>query len=469
MKTGIVVAVLLLVAAVLLAPFGFGYWAGERMDKLLDQLSENGVISIDVIKREPGWLQSSSEMIVEVRGDIARKYEEYQRNANSEVEPLRCTVRNRFHHGPIPFLSEPEFAVAAVDSEFIAGPNCRALQERLQLGVRTWLRFDGGGTTAISMPQQSVTADEGRGLVHWHGLQAEIDFGPDLERVRTNVRSPGIDMSDPTADVSVRNLRWDSDMAVGIEGLELGELDFTVEEVRIAPKTSDGLKTTLGQLRLHGTSREGEDATIDTEVTLRAETLSAGDLQFGPANYALALRHMDAAAMAKIKTTVADARRKNLPEQQAAMLVGATVLGLLPEVLKKGPVLELSDLSIVSPQGTAQGSARLTVDTSNEAVLQNPMLLAQAVILDATLQVPEDLLVALAKRSLTKEVATLGDGYSDEQLAAMARMRVRQGMSSDQARQWFVLDNGVYRLELHMDQGRMTLNGREVQPGALTP
>lgn len=469
MKTGILIALVLVVIAVLAAPFGFGYWADARMDSLLDQMSDNGVLSIDVVKTEPGWLQSDSEVVLEVRGDIARKYEEYQRKAGAEVEPLRCTVRNHIHHGPLPLVDDTRLAVAVVDSEFVSGPQCKALQERLKLNVRTWLDLDGGGTTHVALPEQSVSADDGRGLVNWHGLDADIHFSRDFERVRSEVVSPGIDLSDPTADVSVRELRWNSDIHRGLEGLDLGDFDFTVSSVNIAPKSSDGVKTTLGKMRLHGSSTEGDKATVNSEVTFRTETLTVGDLALGPAGYVLALRNMDAAAMAKLRDTLAEARRKNLPEQQAGMLVGATLLGLLPEILKKGPVLEVSDLSIDSPQGTAQGAARLTVDTSDEAVLQNPMLLTQALVLDASLQVPEDLLVALAKRSIAKEMTNMGDGYSDEQMTAMARMRVRQGMSSEQAQHWFVLDHGVYRLELHMDHGRLTLNGRTVQPGALTP
>ena len=467
MKTGILVAVLVLIILAA-APFGFSYWAESRLNDLFAEMSDNGTLSIDVVKTDRGWFQTTSEAVFEVRGDLARKYEEYQRNAGAEVEPLRCTVRNRIHHGPIPFTHDTKPAVAAVDSALVAGSHCRSLQDRLKLSVRTWLHFDGGGVSHISTPEQSVSADGGHGLVHWHGLDADIRFSREFERVRTEVTSPGIDVSDPTADVSVRDLRWRSDIAEGLEGLDLGSFDFTVASLEVTPKTGDALKTTLREMALHGSSAEAENATIDSEVSLRAERLSAGDLEFGPARYVLALRNMDAEAMAKITAAIADARRKNLPDQQAGMLVGATLLGLLPDILKKGPVLEISELSIASPQGTAQGAARLTIDTADPAVFQNPMLLTQALVLDASFQVPEALLVALAERSIAKEVASLGAGYSDEQITAMARMRVRQGMASEQAQQWFVLDQGVYRLELKMDQGRMTLNGRAIQPGALT-
>lgn len=468
MKKGIVFIAIVLVV-VLLAPFGFGYWADARMDALLDEMSETGVLHTQVIKRERGWLRSTSEVVFEIRGNVARGYEEYLRNAGAEVEPLRCTVRNRIHHGPIPLTDNLRPAVAVVDSELVAGPRCQALQERLKLTVRTTLAFDGGGVSRISMPEQSVTADGGSGLIHWHGLDAKVDFSGDFERVRTEIVSPGIDLSDPTADVSVRELRWYSDVKEGLEGLELGTFDFTVASLEVNPKTGEGLTTTLRDMALRGASTEGENATVDTEVSLRAQRLSAGDLDFGPAQYVIALRNMDAAAMAKITDTLAEARRKNLPEQQAGMLVGATLLGLLPDILAKGPVLEVTDLSIASPFGTAAGAARVTIDTSDPAVLQNPMLLAQALVVDASLKVPEDLLVALAKRSIAKELQGMGGQYSDEQVTAMARMRVRQGMASEQAQQWFVLDEGTYKLNLHMDQGRMTLNGRPVQPGALAP
>lgn len=469
MRIGILAAAIVVLLAVVATPFGFGYWADARLERLIAELSENGVITIDVVKTDRGWLNSTSELVVELRGDIARKYEEYQRNAGAEAEPLRCTVRNHIHHGPWPFVEGARPAVAIVDSELVAGPHCKALQDRLKLGVRTRLDFAGGGQTDMVIPEQTVSADGGQGTVNWRGLNAGIAFGADFTQIRTEVTSPGLDVSDPTADVSVRDLHWRSDVHEGIEALELGTFEFTVASLEFVPKAGEGLKTALGDMVLRGSSTEGQNATVDTEVSMSARTVSAGGLQLGPAKYVLALRNMDAAAMAKIKRTVADVRLKNLPEQQASMLVGATLLGMLPDILKKEPVLEVSDLSIASPQGTAQGAARVTIDTADPAVFQNPLLLSQALVVDASLQVPEALLVALAKRSIAQEVSTLGAGYSDEQIEAMARMRVRQGMASDRARQWFVLDDGVYRLELHMDQGRLTLNGRAVQPGALAP
>lgn len=469
MKTGIFLAVLVVLLAALATPFGFGYWADARLDRVLEKLSDNGVIAIEVVAESRGWLHSTSDMVVQVRGDIARRYEEYQQNAGAESEPLRCTVRNRIHHGPFPFVDDSKPAIAIVDSEFVAGPRCQALQERLGLRVRTRFEFDGSGTTDLAIPEQTVSAAEGDGLVNWLGLDAEINFSRDFDRVRTAIISPGVDVSDVTAEVHVRDLRWRSDMHEGIEGIELGDFELSVASVAFAPKTDEAMKTSLGQMVLRGASMEGDNATVDTELSLSAQQLSAGGLRFGPASYALALRNLDAAAMAKIKSAMADARRKNLPEQQTNMLVGATLLGALPDILKKGPVLEVTEFRIASPEGTAHGAARLTVDTTDPATLQNPLLLSQALVLDANLQFPEALLVALAKRSIAQEVAQLDSTYSDEQIEAMARMRVRQGMGSEQAQRWFVLADGVYRLELHMDQGQLTLNGQPVQPGALAP
>ncbi len=467
MKIGSLVAVVVVVLAVLAAPFGFGYWADARLDRLIAEISKNGVFHIDVITTHRGWLESTSDLEVELRGDIARKYQEYQRKAGGEAAPLRCTVRNHIHHGPWPLVDGSKPSVAVIDSELVAGPDCKALQDRLKLAIRTRFDFDGGGTTHVALPKQTVTSAD-NGTIDWHGLNADVSFDNDFQHVKTEMVSPGLDVSDASADVSVRDLKMNSDAHQGIEGLDLGTFSLTVGAVEIAPKSGDALKTTLTKMELRGSSAEGEQATVNTEVTMSAEKISAGDLQLGPARYVLALRNMDAAALAKLERTIADARSKNLPEQQAGMMIGATLLGMLPDILKKGPVVELSDLSIASPQGTAKGAATLTIDTTDPAVFQNPLLLSQALVADAHLDVPEALLVALAKRSIAKEVSSLGSGYSDEQIEAMARMRVRQGMASDRAQQWFVLDNGVYRMKLHMEQGRFSLNGRAIQPGSLT-
>ena len=204
-------------------------------------------------------------------------------------------------------------------------------------------------------------------------------------------------------------------------------------------------------------------------MTLRAGGVVVGDLDLGPATYTVALRNLDARAVAKLNQTVADMRQKNLPAEQVNMVLGATMLGLLPDLLKKGPVLEISEISLGGERGQALGKGQLRVDTSNPAVLQNPLLLKDALLLEAQVDLPESLLVSLTEFALRKQLAAVGGEYSNEQIQAMAENGVRQRMAQESARRLFVFEDGVYRMRMHMEGGRFSLNGQTVDPTALVP
>lgn len=469
MKKGILAVVAALIVALLAAPFGFGFLAQDRVQELLEEINAGGAVRAELVAFERGWLQSTADVTVEVTGDAAQSYMEYQRKAGREPEPLRCTVRNTVHHGPVPLgAANPAPAVAVLESELVEGEGCRRFQERLGLQVTTRFELDGGGRMDVMLPEQQIAGQSG-GAVHWRGLQMEVTFDRGFRSVVTSMQAPGLEVSGPEADVRLGELALASDLHKGIEDLGLGDFSLTLASLTVEPKDGVRPATRIDGLAVEGVSTEGADETVSAEVTLRAADIAVGELDLGPATYKLALRNLDAHAVAKINRTVAELRSKNLPPEQVNMMLGATVMGLLPDLLKKGPVFEIVELSMGGEHGRAVGKGRVTIDTSDPAVLQNPLLLKDALVMDVQFDLPESLLVAFAEFGLRKQLSEMGAEYSDEQIQSMAQMGVRQRMAQERVQRLFVFEDGVYRMRMQMEGGRFSLNGRAIDPTALVP
>jgi uncharacterized protein YdgA (DUF945 family) len=197
-------------------------------------------------------------------------------------------------------------------------------------------------------------------------------------------------------------------------------------------------------------------------VDMGIEKLMIGDKGFGPGVYTMALRNLDAESMAKINNEIKQLQKQGIPQDQLGMMLGVKMFALLPTILKKGPELEIPELSLDSDYGKIVGKGKLGFDTSNEVALANPLLLASAVIADAEFSIPEAFLVAIEMNSVRKDVAALGLDYTDEQMQQEASNRIKQKMSSPAAQQFFQLKDGNYSFVASYVNGQLTVNGRIV-------
>lgn len=469
MKRLVLVVGVLVLLALGAAPAGFGYLADQRMDALIAEMEKSGAVKFSQVKRHRGWFSSTAEVSVEVSGELGQAYRKYLEKAGSgDGQPLRLTFLNRIHHGPVPFTAPKgrRPALAVIDTELIAVQGDRPVsKEDFPVELVTRLRLSGGGVTHIAMPARTGAIGEGDTQIDWQGLEGRVTFSADLRKVQARFSAPRLVVEDARTSVRLADARLSSDMRPYVDGLSLGKIAFSVGEVHIQPE--NGEEVELDGLSLEAASEEAGPQVIDSSVVLRMDTLRAAGMQFGPGAYLLALRNLDAAALAKIQETVEELQQKDLPPEQINMMLGATMVGLLPELLKRGPVLEIKEVSLDSEHGKLHGTGSLTVDTSNPAVLSNPLLLKDAVVADVELHIPEAFLVAIAAQGLQRELRGLDMEYPDDQVEAMARVRVQTRMSVPPVATLFVLEDGTYRFEGSIRKGRITVNGREIDPAAM--
>ncbi len=467
MKRLVLGAGVLVLLALGAAPAGFGYFADQRMDALLQEMEKSEALKFSEVKRQRGWLSSTAEVSVEVSGEVGEAYRKYLEKAEAGGgQPLRLTFLNRIHHGPMPFTAAKGGgpALAVIDTELIgiqgAGP-----VEEFPIELVTELPLSGGGVTHIAMPAHTGVPGEGDTQIDWQGLEGDVTFSPDLKNVQTRLDAPRLVVEDARISVRVTGAQLRSDMHPYGDGLSLGKISLSVAELHFRPE--NGKEVKLDGLSLEAASEEASPQVIDSSFVLRMNGLRAAGMDFGPGAYLLGLRNLDAAALAKLQKTVEELQQKDLPPEQINMMFGATMMGMLPEFLKRGPVLEIKELSLDSEHGKLHGTGTLTVDTGNPAVLSNPLLLKDAVVADAELHIPEAFLVAITAQGLRRELKGLDMDYPDDQVEAMAQVRVQNRMSAPPAAMLFVLEDGTYRFQGSVRQGRITVNGREIDPAAM--
>lgn len=470
MKRVIWIVVAVLLAAALLAPVGFGIVAESRLRAILDELSRSGTIDYAVVKVDRGWFNSSSVVELELTGDIGRAYREYQIKAKRrQIKPLSITLRNEIHHGPFVFADAARGAqgwlpsLATVDTQVIGYGAGSRPDQPAPVQIRTRLGLFGDGVTDISAPAWQGTPDAGRTQVVWKGAHARVRYTRGFRHVYVTAGAPYFEGGDPGARVVLSGLQFKAHSRKGLEALSLGEFSFKLARLEMDPRAGKAMQqVTVGDLSIDGSSSAG-DGTVNSKVQVQLGLLQVGDLRLGPGKYTMALRNVDAKALAKIDSAMADLKRQQLPVQQRNMMLGATVLSVLPQLLARGPVLDIPEVSMQTQYGSVSGRGKLTVDTSDQAVLSNPLLLRNALVADVEIKVPQMLLQAMAVRELKQDLQELQLKYSDEQISELARQRVKRNLERSPLGKFLVLRDGVYTLSASFSGGRLTVNGQPFQ------
>lgn len=475
MKKIIIALFVTLIALVLIAPFGFSFWAEARFNRLLQDMNESGMIVFTQIKFDRGWFRSTALVEGEMSGELADAYRNYAKKSKGKtpLETPRVILRNVINHGPIPIMTltggnvnlMPQ--VAVIDTRLMKGIQDDS-EPLITIDYRllTLLPLTGRNSTVMSIPEWSGPLENGRANLEWKGLNAKVRYSEGFAEMDMDIKAPSLLVSGDDGRLLMEDLRIDSEQSKGIEGLPLGKAQMSIAKIEVQnQKTHTDFRMTDTHVDANTTAKgDNIDSTMNVKVK---QVLINGD-SYGPAAYSLSLRNLDAGAISRMNRQFKELRKqKDMPPDQASMMMGAAVFSELATLLKKGPVIEIPELSLVSPFGKMNGNARVTVDTSRPEMLTNPMLLKDAVIGEVNLEIPEELLVEFTMASLRRELSGVDIKYSDEQVKAMARSRVQKRMDALVAGGIFMKVDNMYKFSATYENGQATLNGNPFQIPAM--
>jgi uncharacterized protein YdgA (DUF945 family) len=194
--------------------------------------------------------------------------------------------------------------------------------------------------------------------------------------------------------VAVEGLSYAFDLERLDEHIWTGNGAFDLEHLGV--RTADGSDFKLKSLHLDSDVRE-QDGLLNGKGRLSLARLIINELEYGPAGYAAQLHRLDAAtvsdfyarqaAMYELLQGASPGEMAEAPGQ-----FGNYLLELLPRLLKRGPALEIADLSFAAPAGVISGSAKLWVDESQPELLEQLATLPYALKADFRLELPRVLL-----------------------------------------------------------------------------
>lgn len=388
-----VVGVLLLVLVV--APWGIGRVAEQRVNAGLDQLVEKAPY-LKIVNRKwtGGWFRSEQEVTFEVFGDFFRALETLEKAKKTDAPPVEAeasdaaaaagpaepteppesaapakpptpitiTVRNEILHGPV--LWNWGFGVAKVNTRVVLDDEIRkkiaeyfGTDEPLHITSR--IGFFGGGTTRFWGDGRKVALKEpSGGTLAYDDFHLDIGYSSKFDQLDYDGDWPKLTLVDPVLNST---MVVDGTTLVGkaerVRG-ELYESDF-----RFAIDTIEVTDANKAVTRIEGVHYIGSSK-LDNEFINVSQKLGSGKvvnkalkemkLDLNEVHYDFTLRRIHAETLEKFVASFQAMYTKpmNTPEEVDANFVQPLKESGLA-LLSHDPEFAIDRLGIVTPDGEA--------------------------------------------------------------------------------------------------------------------
>lgn len=472
MKKSIIAVLVLVFGAVLLAPFGLGFIADKRFIGLLDKMADSGMVDYTVLRTERGWFSTEMDVVMEISGEMADAYTKYRKEAGKPVTANPGVIlKSRLYHGPVAVASFSDMGssfapvISRIKTDVYADTGDGSDSEPLPFDIETLFNLGGGGITLLSMDSWKGEVENGTAQMQWDGINGQIVFSDGFDETAIDLVAPLFSVVGDEGVVKVQDMSLKTDTYLGPQDIELGNAVIAVGKLGFQ-ETAGKVNVSMDGMSIAAQS-SASDELVNSTVSMKMGIIDVAGVKYGPGVLAMELNNLDAASMAKIQKQMKELRRSNMPEEQLSMMIGSTLLSVLPDLLKQAPELIITDLSLDSPHGKFKMTGSIRVDASNEMAMENPLLLAEAVIADLSLSMPEALLVAIKKYEVQNELEAENLDHTPEMLDEMARNRVTMDMSPLVSQGMLVYVNDEYTMNMRFEAGKLELNGQEIPIAAL--
>lgn len=393
---------------------------------------------------------------------------------------FRLNVSHKIWHGPFaceilpdetsyrtePMLAFFETTLAIPTDSLPKVPELVDIVKKTTLTAHTTIALDGTGTTTMKIPawQKKMTTAGKEINIKWKGLTGQSAYTPDLIGVRGKITMPGLAMNGERGDFSFTGLGIEMNTKPSPSGLSTGTAAFGLKRLNFTDsKPEKETNFSLADLKVTSNTTE-KSALINSSQKLRIDHILYNNLKHGPFSYEIELRNLDAPTLVKLneKLRIIQMQAINNPDHNPDPLLLADLGQLMPEFLKKSPVLELKELSIKTREGDFTGKAMFGFDGTNEAAMANPILMLMAMKLDAAASASEHLVARLLKgmirAELKKQYKKQGELISDFELDRMASRESRTQLKALKDRGFIRHEQDRFKAEVHFSEGTLYLN-----------
>jgi len=386
----IITVVVVLVALLLVAPWGVGRLAEKRIDHGLAKLTEFApYLKVVESKYTTGWFKSEQVVTFEAFGPWMQALNEAMKKNGDKVDsdsasepavaaspdavpppeevepaaipqgPLRFTVRNEILHGPV--LGFSGLGIARVDSHLVLTDAVRKEIEEIfgpkdPLEVSTRVGFFGGGTTTFKSEGRTIKPKKEKVELSWETFKLAIGYSRDADKFDMDGKWPKFEVKD-TEEKShfvMTDITMDGDAKRVLGDLYDGDFRFGIDKMSVVGKNSENFE--LQNLDfVEVIESKGDFTGMSVKMgsgELKAKELTSMGIALKEIHYDIGVRRLHTATLAKMAADMKAMYTKPLTTMVAVDdEMFATLKESGVELLKYDPEFVIERIGIVTADG----------------------------------------------------------------------------------------------------------------------
>ena len=396
MKKIILVLLLLIIAAVVGSPYYFGMKAEKQYNNIIAKIEESGNITVKKHQFERRFFNSTANTSFEIQ---------------NKSKLITINSVDDIIHGPVNLLglTKGNFNlntfVAKVDSAAsIKIPVKTDTGEMKSLEIKsqgnTDVGFNGTADGQYIIPRYKIIKKKEELVFDWSGLELNFIYDHKTKGFMSYFESKSLEITAPETAVIVSGITGKSktrDINQNLQSLT-GDFEMKIDSVKLDLPDS---KIDLNNLKFAGFSKT-EKEKLQMGMKITGDEMVFNEDKFGPLIYDVSIRDIDSASWLKLQEAA-----NTMKGNENKMEQGMQVMGILPELVKHSPVIEIKELNLKSDMGNFDASAIVKINGDKPELLQNLLLIGNTIEAEASV---------IASKSLVEFYLDKTEAKSDQEI-----------------------------------------------------
>lgn len=475
--------IIILAVLILGGYYGMGVLTEKTIKKNIEVINQSNGLFADIEQYNRGWFSSDAKIKwrLHVPERVVKDSEGNSQTVAAQDYQIEMPLV--IHHGPFIYADKGiRFGMGYAQTVFPFPEQYNKQFDEMfskesmkpQLNLSIFVNYMNNSKVELSLPSFKLFSKDGTGNFDWMGMESTTSMSSNMSKVEGEIVVSGMKVSKDDTKITLGEVTSDYDLHQTPAGLYLGEATFSLPSFDVVVK--DKIMFAISEFALSSSS-DIEDKLFSTHFNAELKSMLANNQTYGPAELEVSLRNLDADVLARINQQATAMQNGTDAERQQAMMA---LLPELPKLFSKGAEFEVSKLSLKLPQGTIDGNLLVSLPKSDST---NPFELIQKVQGNAKLRVPTAVVKQLMQHSVMQQmekqpemqqalIQQLQSNNSqatqttptNEQLAAM--QSDKQIATLEQSG-LIKTDGSDYVIEVALDQGKVSVNGKPFDPSML--
>ncbi|VEB37248.1 putative virulence protein [Legionella sainthelensi] len=350
-----------LVVLVLITYDLMGLMVQSTLNKVINKIPQNSIMNLQIDKFQHGWFSSEALWVFKMHIPAQTIMD---KNGVPQTEPpldFEMTLPITIKHGPVFFTSNGiRFGIGAITT-----------QPETHYGA--FINYLNQIIIKYNLPSFGIRVKEASNneefQFNWMGLSALLSLSSNIDNLDSYLKLYGVDGSGNNSVFKIGAITYSFNSKRIQEWLWIGKSYFNISSISVTSNNQNILDLQEFDFIL---SSDIKNETLNFDCKLSLQKLLANNQNYSPAMLKLSLKNLDPEVMAKLNK-----QTFSMLQTVDSHLVALGLATQLPKLLSKGPVLELSEMTINLPEGKIVGNFKISLPKTEINDLSKAMQQAQ--------------------------------------------------------------------------------------------